>query len=293
MAMNSKIKDLLVRGLVGVVYVVLMVAGVFYPHAMVALMCLFSLLAIHEFCKLTAGPHDDFSEILMMLFAILQFALILLLMTGTSVGVRFTEPFVESMLMMSILLVAYMLVMASAEIFRKRPSPIEQIGKSVFGFIWIVIPLGMLAIMTYTYPVVVLAFLLLIWCNDTFAFIGGSLFGKHKMFERVSPKKTWEGAITGVVASLVLAVFLSKIPYFMESSCFLNTGPRILFALLTVLFGILGDLLESIFKRNAGVKDSGHIMPGHGGILDRLDSILFSATPVFIFVFCLDLSFSH
>ena len=116
---------------------------------------------------------------------------------------------------------------------------------------------------------IVLALFILIWCNDTFAYLVGKSIGKHKLFERVSPKKTIEGFIGGffftILASLIISQFYT----------FFNVTLWIITAFVVAIFGTLGDLVESKFKREAEVKDSGNIMPGHGGILDRLDSLIF------------------
>ena len=127
----------------------------------------------------------------------------------------------------------------------------------------------------------VLALFILIWCSDTFAYCGGSLFGKHKMFERISPKKTWEGFAIGGLFTCAAAAGLSFIPYFSDAllygaSTTTNVLAWVFFGLIVFVMGTLGDLIESMFKRAYGVKDSGNIMPGHGGMLDRFDSFLFA-----------------
>ena len=116
---------------------------------------------------------------------------------------------------------------------------------------------------------IVLALFIMIWCNDTFAYLVGKSIGKHKLLESVSPKKTIEGFIGGVIFTLLASVIISRF------YTFFNVTLWIVSALIISVFGTLGDLVESKFKREAGIKDSGNIMPGHGGILDRLDSVIF------------------
>lgn len=119
---------------------------------------------------------------------------------------------------------------------------------------------------------------LLVWFNDTFAYLFGSKFGKHKLFPRISPKKSWEGAVGGglttILAGLLLAPYIDGI----------NLIHATIISGIVVLFGNFGDLIESMFKRCIEIKDSGHIMPGHGGVLDRLDSILFALPAIFVYL---------
>jgi len=117
---------------------------------------------------------------------------------------------------------------------------------------------------------------ILIWSSDTFAYCSGRLFGKHKMAPTISPKKTWEGFIGGVILTLVLC-------YFIESRFGYLRGNWIIVGVLVATFAPLGDLVESQLKRNFNVKDSGNIIPGHGGILDRLDSFILCAPVIYIY----------
>lgn len=150
------------------------------------------------------------------------------------------------------------------------------------GPIWIAIPLCILFFLWIPkQPVLVLAFLILIWMSDTAAYVFGSLFGKHKLAPNISPGKTWEGFLCSCIFTVGLAVGLSYIPYFQQSG--LQMWQWIVLSLIIQVFGLMGDLIESLFKRKAGVKDSGNIIPGHGGVLDRVDSILFATIPVYLF----------
>ena len=117
----------------------------------------------------------------------------------------------------------------------------------------------------------IMGIFILIWVNDSFAYLVGKTIGKNKLFPSVSPKKTWEGTIGGLVFALVAAYFMSKY----ETN--ISLMQWFILAIVIVVTGSLGDLIESKFKRAAGVKDSGAILPGHGGMLDRLDSLIFAA----------------
>jgi phosphatidate cytidylyltransferase len=120
----------------------------------------------------------------------------------------------------------------------------------------------------YTHRIV-LGILTLVWINDTGAFLIGIMFGRNKLFPRVSPKKSWEGAIGGAFISLVAAIWMHSL------MGILNRSDWIILAIVVSVFGVFGDLAESLFKRSADMKDSGLLIPGHGGLLDRIDSILF------------------
>ncbi len=117
-------------------------------------------------------------------------------------------------------------------------------------------------------PKLLLGIFILIWSSDTFAYFGGRAFGRHKLLPRVSPKKTWEGFLSGLIAALLMAWGLRY--FFTEGTL----ADWMITAALVVIFGTMGDLMQSVFKRNAGVKDSGNIFPGHGGFWDRFDSFL-------------------
>ena len=127
-------------------------------------------------------------------------------------------------------------------------------------------------------PKMLLLVFVLLWANDTFAYLTGRLLGKHKLFERISPGKTIEGSVGGLILTLVGVVVFSRFVSWLPLKVAIGMG------LIAVVFGTLGDLCESMLKRQAGVKDSGNLIPGHGGILDRFDSVLFAIPFVFVFL---------
>jgi phosphatidate cytidylyltransferase len=165
------------------------------------------------------------------------------------------------------------------ELFKKNTNHIKNIGYTFLGQLYIAVPFLLAAVLYHRAAIVLLALFVIIWANDTFAYLIGSAFGKHKLCERISPKKSWEGFFGGVIGSLaagfVFSLFVDK----------MNLYQWLLFALIISIFATLGDLAESVLKRATGVKDSGNIMPGHGGFLDRLDSFLFVVPAVAIFLF--------
>jgi phosphatidate cytidylyltransferase len=171
-----------------------------------------------------------------------------------------------------------------AELFRRRPNPLVNVAYTWFGLIYIPFPFSLLILLGnkltpvfHGVPVLLLGYFILVWFYDTAAYLYGSKFGKHKFMERISPKKTWEGTIAGVIIAFLAATgfsFLVKdIPL---ADWFILTG-------IIIVFGTAGDLFESLIKRNLSIKDSGSILPGHGGILDRFDTVFISAPFVFLF----------
>ena len=178
-----------------------------------------------------------------------------------------------------VLLILAIVAIFIYELYRKHPNPFENIAITVLGVLYIAIPISLLWLIAfrenlYKYnPHLILGFFIVIWTYDTMAYVTGMMFGKNKLFERISPKKSWEGAIGGFAFSIVAAMILSF--FFLELTS-LQWG---IFAVIVSVFGTFGDLTESLLKRSVDIKDSGSILPGHGGILDRFDA-LFLAIPI-------------
>ena len=186
------------------------------------------------------------------------------------------------------LLLAYVAVMLLAlitHLFRPQVQPIHSWGNLCAGQLMIALPFALMNGVLMHSKWLMLAVFILLWVNDSGAYIVGSLMakrkgGNHKMFPRVSPAKSWEGLIGGFVFDLIAGYVFFRIGW-MGDMTLINS---LFFALFTGAFGTLGDLMESLFKRTIGVKDSGKFMPGHGGVLDRFDSLLL-AVPVVYFLF--------
>jgi len=173
------------------------------------------------------------------------------------------------------------------ELFAKAEDPIKKWGDVLISQAMIALPFAMMAAICTFNQWIMLALVVMIWINDSGAYIIGSLMGKrqggnHKMFPRVSPNKSWEGLIGGVVVALIGGVVLYYAGWF-EAVCGWHALRfAIVMAALVSVFGTLGDLMESLLKRTIGVKDSGNIMPGHGGALDRFDSLLLASPVVYL-----------
>jgi phosphatidate cytidylyltransferase len=160
--------------------------------------------------------------------------------------------------------------------------PFINIALFYLGICYVALPFALINIIMYYHDAygyqIMLGLLIIIWASDTGAYFTGSLFGKTKLFERISPKKSWEGSIGGAVIAISLAVVISF--YYTD----LNTIEWISVAIIVVVAGTYGDLVESLFKRSMSIKDSGNIIPGHGGFLDRFDSLILAVPFIVVFL---------
>lgn len=256
-----------IRALSGFVYIALLLTATLFSEVSFTLLFgIFLLIAVVEFCKLI---H-------------LKSALPVILGLGAYVlfvVFRINSFYTDTALCLATLFVSVNLM---TELFgSSRPVRSDKSSKYVKLFGYIILPFILLMKLPFinnTFnPQIIIGIFILIWTNDTFAYIVGKSFGKTKLFERISPKKTIEGFIGGLVFTMVGSYILSLYFTFFSPVTWIMTG------LIVGFFGTIGDLIESKFKRTAGVKDSGKIMPGHGGILDRLDSVIFAIPFLYLF----------
>lgn len=179
----------------------------------------------------------------------------------------------------------FIFVIFVVELYRKNNHPFTNIAITLLGIIWIALPVSLMNYIVmdnvreniYT-PWILLGFFFLIWANDTGAYLFGITFGKHRLFERVSPKKSWEGSIGGAFVTLGVAYLISF--FYTE----INLLDWLIVSCIIIISGTYGDLVESLFKRSINIKDSGSILPGHGGILDRFDSAFLAAPCVYMYL---------
>jgi phosphatidate cytidylyltransferase len=255
----------LTRALSGAVYVLLLIGATLYsPYSFLLLFGILLLFSIVEFCKLIHLKP--------------MFPIIIGMVAFILFNINNTIKTNEILLLIAALFVSARAILF---LFEKRNKKLDLNSKYVFLIGYLIIPIIIFTKIPFIsneyHPKIIISLLVIIWTNDTFAYLVGRSIGKKKLFERVSPKKTIEGFIGGLIFSVLTGLFLARF-YISES-----ITQWILIALIISGFGTLGDLIESKFKRNAGVKDSGSIMPGHGGFLDRLDSIIFVAPIVYLF----------
>lgn len=169
--------------------------------------------------------------------------------------------------------VPFFLVLAIIELYNKEGDTIHNIGTAILSLVYIVLPFSLTHLMLHVdgefNGILLLSIFLLIWVNDSFAYLFGVSLGKHRLWERISPKKSWEGFIGGGICTLIISALIAK--FIFPDLLIVMLG----LALVVIIFGTFGDLFESLIKRQFGVKDSGTSLPGHGGFLDRFDSFLF------------------
>lgn len=171
------------------------------------------------------------------------------------------------------------------ELFRSHPRPMHNVAYTILGLLYVAFPISLLNYFALSYSSyrvgfrtdLLLGFFTLIWANDTGAYLVGTSIGKHKLFPSVSPKKSWEGLIGGFVSTLLAAWIISLFYHDISLLHWLTIG------MITATMSVFGDLVESLFKRSIGVKDSGKFLPGHGGFLDRFDSLLLAVPVLFVY----------
>ncbi|WP_295944028.1 phosphatidate cytidylyltransferase [uncultured Alistipes sp.] len=168
------------------------------------------------------------------------------------------------------------------ELYRRNENPAAGIGTTMMGVCYVALPLSLMCYIPMVgsdtwNPWVMIAYIFIIWANDVFAYLVGMSVGRHRLCERLSPKKSWEGFFGGLAGAVVMGVVAAKV---LDAHVWVWAG----LALVAAVSGVLGDLVESMFKRAAGVKDSGKLIPGHGGMLDRFDAMLLSAPFVFVYM---------
>ncbi len=269
-----KLPNIVVRILAGAVFVGLLLGGIlFNEYSFVIVFSIITVLCLYEFYGLI--ENDANIPVTRVWNVLGGFFLFLgsFYYAAYSASIIAFAPYIT-----------YLLILFISELYLKRQNPIQSIAYSILGQVYIAGPLALTNYLVFAYEpgsyhyVFILALLVFIWVNDSFAYLTGMAFGKHRLFERISPKKSWEGFVGGatvaIASSLIFAHFCPN----------LSIPQWLGFAAVTVAFGTWGDLFESLIKRTLGVKDSGNMIPGHGGILDRFDSTIFAIPAIFVYL---------
>ncbi len=264
----NKLSNLTLRIIFGLIGAALVVTGVLYNEwTFLLLFGLICGISLAEFFHLLHQSKMHLNRSFAVVAGVLLFVINYLIQNNTLPSSYYY------------LAIAFVFLLFLIELFQTNQNPFYRIANTFWGVLYIALPLSLFsstAFISGSYDQsIVMGILLLLWANDIGGYIGGVSFGKHKLFERVSPKKTWEGSIGGAIFSLGISWACA---HFFPS---LQLKDWIILSLIIIVFGSIGDLVESLFKRNLSVKDSGNLIPGHGGFLDRFDG-LFIASPFLI-----------
>ena len=276
-------KNFIVRTITGIIFVAAIVTCFLRPEAMILLFAIVTGLTIWEFAGLVNAREGVAINRMICTVAGVYF---FLAMAGYNSGMTPSTVFVPYLLS-----VVYLLV---AELYLKQKDPVNNWAYTMMSQMYVALPFSLIPVLGFmsdpAHPMEIqyrwifpLAVFIFLWTSDTGAYCFGSLFGRHRLFERISPKKSWEGSVGGACVSMAAACAVAHF----DSSL---TLPQWLgFALVVVVFGTWGDLVESLLKRQLGIKDSGNILPGHGGMLDRFDSSLLAIPAVVVYLYTLTL----
>ena len=287
--MGDKLKNFLVRTASGAVLLGIVLAAIFSGvWGYGALLLAVTIIGVWEFYGLARAKGSEPQRCMGMLMSLALFFagfICSLYIYGETDNKNVLGLGVSLLLIFAMLLVITFVI----EVFRNRQTPMYNIATTIMGAVYVALPMAILTILpsllnSLIYrgdawiPWVFLFYLFLVWGNDVFAYLVGVTMGKHRMCERLSPKKSWEGFAGGVAGSAAVGAIAASV---LGGSY----GVWIGLAIVVALSSVVGDLIESMFKRDAGVKDSGAIMPGHGGILDRFDALIISAPFALIYLY--------
>lgn len=276
-------KNFIQRAITGIIFVAVLIGCIISgPFSFGILFCIISAMATYEFCTLVNYQEEvDINRNICTLgSAFLFFCFFYYGINPMETGIFI--PYLA--------LIIYMLV---SELYLKKKNPINNWAYSMMSQLYVGLPFALLNVLAfqnnleisvsqYIY-ILPLSIFIFNWVNDTGAYCTGMLFGKHRLFERISPKKSWEGSIGGAAFCIIAAFALAHFFPFMSTFTWMGM------ALTVVVFGTWGDLTESLMKRHLGIKDSGNILPGHGGMLDRFDSTLMAVPAAVVYLYIVSL----
>lgn len=280
--------NFIIRTITAVFFVAAIVSSFLRPEAMILLFALVTGLTIWEFTGLV---NDREGVAVNQMISTVAGVYFFLAMAGFCSGMTPPAVFVPYLVTLIYLMVS--------ELYLKQEDPVHDWAYTMMGQLYIAVPFSLLNVLAFqsdaegihyvwTIPLSVFVFL---WINDAGAYICGSLLGRHKLFPRISPGKSWEGSIGGGILVILVALAIPHLlPLIMSPSSFhlpLSSIEFVGLGLVVVIFGTWGDLVESLFKRTLGIKDSGHILPGHGGMLDRFDSTLMAVPAAVVYLYTL------
>ena len=279
-------KSVITRGITGIFFIVFVVWAIMYnPISLWALLAIITGVSLYEFYKIIFKGEFTIMQYLMHISAGIYLTTILWLEATMVMEASDSRAVTYAPYLL------YIMIVFITELYAKHEEPFTYAAKSLAGHLYIALPVGLLSfiafgglsILSIYMPVMLLALLIIIWVYDTGAFVTGMTFGKHRLFERISPKKSWEGFWGGVAFALLASwgIYAILENYGINS---MELYKWLGFALVVVVSATMGDLTESLLKRTYGVKDSGKILPGHGGMMDRFDSVFMAAPAAYIYL---------
>ena len=286
--------NLIVRSLTGIIFVIVLVGGILWsPTSFGLLFTIITGMTVWEFCTIINKNEGTQVNRLITTVAGVYLFFAVLGFNRNIVGAEIFIPYLVSII--------YLLI---SELYFDRAKSIYNWAFSLMAQRYIALPFSLLNVLSYVVsrdsytleynvvytPTLVLSVFIYLWASDTGAYCFGSMLGKHKLFPRISPNKTWEGSIgggiTAIIASQIIAYFCKDFYYGNDTVNAIAWGGL---AIIVVIFGTWGDLAESLLKRKLGIKDSGNILPGHGGMLDRFDSSLIAIPAAVIYIYTLNI----
>ncbi len=287
--MGSKMKNFLVRTASGAVMLVVVLGSMLLSKwSFFALMALITVGGMWEFYRIAEKAGYNPMKVLGLFTGLMMFC------SGLALALLFDTESEQTSVMLLIAsacaLILIVPLMFICELYRKSETPIANIGTSLLGALYVALPMSMLLVVPMLLgagrwnPWIMIFYIFIIWANDVFAYLFGITLGRHRLFERISPKKSWEGFFGGLLGAMAMGyvaavVLKASIPMW------------VCLALVAAISGVFGDLVESLMKRSVDIKDSGNIIPGHGGWLDRFDALILSAPFVFIYACLYTLAF--
>ena len=287
--MKSKpMKNFIIRTITGIIFVAAIVSCFLRPEAMVLLFSIITGLTVWEFTGLVNEREDvTVNRFISTVAGVYFFYAMTYYCSDMYAGIAKSVVFIPYLVT-----IVYLLV---AELYLKQKDPIQDWAYTMLAQIYIALPFSLINVLAFNATsegyvafntLLPLSIFIFLWVNDSGAYCVGSLLGRHKLFPRISPGKSWEGSIGGAVFVLAAAYAIS---YFLDTDQMLAMPVWLGLGLVVVVFGTWGDLVESLFKRNLGIKDSGNILPGHGGMLDRFDSSLLAIPAAVIYLYTISL----
>ncbi len=277
--MGSKMRNLAVRTATGVVLAIVMLGAVWHSQWSFGLFLLaITLGGVREFYNMSQAKGVEVQFYSGYVAAATIFA----------IGFDYFYNNSALNIPLILLLITVVPTIFIIELFKSTDRPLTNIAATILGFTYVAVPLAMLAGVPLMIsggawnPWVMILYIVIIWSNDSFAYLVGVTCGRHKLNEKISPKKSWEGFYGGVVGAILLSALVA---YLFDGQYVKWVG----IGFITSIVGCLGDLIESMFKRTCGVKDSGSLLPGHGGWLDRFDGFIFSAPYVMVYLMLVNL----